>query len=127
MWKKALKIGGFLVLFLLLAGGGLFYTQIYNYERFPLKADRTRFPNVNTEAEIEHLAEELLSQMTLDERIEQLFLHFEKLTALQGHRRKTGQGFQEGQMVPSPPHGHMFPRKQQAQSTDRGFLTVIQG
>lgn len=70
---KFLKISGFTILFFLLVAGVLFYTQVYDYARYPLKADRARFPNVNTEAEVEALAEELLRQMTLDEKIEQLY------------------------------------------------------
>ena len=73
MIRKILKISGLLVLVLLLVAGWLFYTQVYNYERFPLKVDKTQFPGVNTEAEIEQLAESLLSQMTLDEKIEQIY------------------------------------------------------
>jgi beta-glucosidase len=70
---KLLKIVSFTMLLILLIFGVLFYTQVYDYARYPLKVDREKFPNVNTEAEIEALAEELLDQMTLDEKIEQLY------------------------------------------------------
>jgi beta-glucosidase len=73
MLLKMLKIVGLIFILLLLVAGWLFYTQVYNYERFPLKVDKTRFPDVNTEAEIEQLAESLLAEMTLDEKIEQLY------------------------------------------------------
>jgi beta-glucosidase len=73
MFIKIVKIGGFLVLLLLLVAGWFFYTQIYNYERIPLTVDRGRFPDVNTEAEVDQLAEYLLTQMTLDEKIKQLY------------------------------------------------------
>jgi beta-glucosidase len=70
---KILKILGFTTLAILLIACVLFYTQVYDYARYPLQIDRTKFPSVNTEAEIETLAEELLAQMTLDEKIEQLY------------------------------------------------------
>ncbi|MFT5766988.1 MAG: beta-glucosidase [Halioglobus sp.] len=70
---KAVKITGVSLLVLLLIAGGLFYTQIYNYARYPLKIDRAKFPTVNTEAEIEALAADLLEQMSLDEKLEQLY------------------------------------------------------
>ena len=73
MLVNVLKIFGLLVLILVLVAGWIFYTQVYNYERFPLKIDKTRFPGVNTEAEIDQLAESLLGQMTMDEKIEQLY------------------------------------------------------
>ena len=73
MLIKIVKIGGLLVLLLLLVAGWFFYTQIYNYERLPLTVDRGLFPDVNTEAEVDQLAEYLLTQMTLDEKIEQLY------------------------------------------------------
>jgi beta-glucosidase len=73
MFINILKIAGLLFLLILVVAGWLFYTQVYNYERFPLKVDTTRFPDVKTEAQIEQLAESLLSQMTLDEKIEQLY------------------------------------------------------
>ena len=73
MIVNILKIAGLLFLLLLLVAGWLFYTQVYNYERFPLTVDKTRFPDVKTEAEIDQLAESLLGQMTLDEKIGQLY------------------------------------------------------
>jgi len=73
MLSKMFKIGGTLVLLILLVAGWLFYTQVYDYERFSIEVDRALFPEVNTDAEVEQLAEQLLSQMTLDERIEQLY------------------------------------------------------
>ena len=66
MLVNALKIFGLLVLILVLVSGWIFYTQVYNYERFPLQVDKARFPGVNTEAEIDQLAESLLGQMTMD-------------------------------------------------------------
>ncbi|MFT7287862.1 MAG: beta-glucosidase [Halieaceae bacterium] len=73
MFVKILKIGGLLVLLLLLVGGWYFYTQIYNYERIPLKADAALFPGVKTASDVDQLAKNLLEQMTLDEKIEQLY------------------------------------------------------
>jgi beta-glucosidase len=70
---KLLRIVGFIVVAMLLVLGVLFYTQVYDYARYPLKVDRAKFPNVNTQAEIEALAQQLLDQMTLDEKIEQLY------------------------------------------------------
>lgn len=73
MRARLLKTSGLSFLLLLLVASGLFYTQIYHYERYPLKIDKTQFPGVNTAAEIEQLAEHMLATMTLDEEIEQLY------------------------------------------------------
>ena len=70
---KLLRIFGFITLVILLIAGVLFYTQVYDYARYPLKVDRAKFPNVSTDTEIEALAEELVDQMTVDEKIEQLY------------------------------------------------------
>lgn len=61
------------LILLLLIVGVLFYTQVYDYQRYPLKVDKALFPNVKTESDIEKLAQSLLGQMTLDEKIEQLY------------------------------------------------------
>ncbi len=73
MFVNILKIAGLLFMVLLLVAGWLFYTQVYNYARFPLKADKARFPQVKTEADIDELAGQLMAQMTLDEKIQQLY------------------------------------------------------
>jgi hypothetical protein len=73
MLKKILKLTGFVLCSLLLVFGLLFYTQAYDYPRYPLKVDRTLFPEVESEEDIELLAQSLLAQMTLDEKIEQLY------------------------------------------------------
>ena len=70
---KIIKISSLLLLAILCIAAVLFYTQVYDYARYPIKVDRAKFPTVNTEIEIEALAEELLGQMTLDEKIEQLY------------------------------------------------------
>jgi beta-glucosidase len=73
MLVSILKISGLLLLFLLLVAGWLFYTRIYNYARPSLQIDKTRFPAVRTDADVDQLAQDLLTQMTLDEKIEQLY------------------------------------------------------
>jgi beta-glucosidase len=73
MLKNFLKLTGLMLLALLLVLAVLFYTQVYDYQRYPLKVDRSQFPGVETEQDIEQLAQTLLSQMSLDEKIEQLY------------------------------------------------------
>ncbi len=73
MLINILKVAGVLILLLLLVAGWLFYTKVYNYDRPSIHIDKTRFPGVSTDADIEQLAEDLLSQMTVDEKIEQLY------------------------------------------------------
>ncbi|MGR9093123.1 MAG: hypothetical protein ACU85U_21340, partial [Gammaproteobacteria bacterium] len=73
MLINILKVVGVLLLLVLLVAVWLFYTRVYNYERFSLEVDKTRFPEVKTEADVDQLAEHLLAQMTLDEKIEQLY------------------------------------------------------
>jgi beta-glucosidase len=73
MFVKVLKKIAIVLLFLSLIIGVLFYTQVYDYQRYSLKVDKTRFPDVKTESDIEQLAQSLLGQMTLDEKIEQLY------------------------------------------------------
>ena len=43
------------------------------YKKYPLKIDKSEFPNVNTNSEIEILAEKLVSEMTLKEKIDQMY------------------------------------------------------
>jgi beta-glucosidase len=73
MLVKFLKWAGLVLLLLIVVLGTLFYTQVWDYPRYPLKIDRSRFPDVKSEQDIERLAQDLLSQMTLDEKIEQLY------------------------------------------------------
>ena len=68
-----LKVTGLILLLLILALLVLVYTQAYNYPKYPVKVDETRFPGVTSEQDIEELALSLVSQMTLDEKVEQLY------------------------------------------------------
>ena len=73
MLVKFLKWAGLLLLLLVVVLGTLFYTQVWDYPRYPLKVDRSQFPDVKTEQDVERLAQDLLLQMTLDEKIAQLY------------------------------------------------------
>jgi beta-glucosidase len=73
MLAKFLKVAGIALLSLLLIVGVLFYTLVYDYPQYSLEPDRSRFPDVKTAEDAERLAEDLLSQMSLDEKIEQLY------------------------------------------------------
>ncbi|MGI9287583.1 MAG: beta-glucosidase [Pseudomonadales bacterium] len=73
MLAKILKRTGLVLCSLLLVLAVLLYTQVYDYQRYSLKVDRARFPDVTSEEDIEQLAQTLLVQMTLDEKIEQLY------------------------------------------------------
>lgn len=70
---KILKIAGILLVVLLLTVAALVYTEAYNYTHHSLEIDKARFPGVTTERDVDALAESLLSQMSLDEKIEQLY------------------------------------------------------
>ncbi len=70
---KLLKFIAYGLGVLVLAVGSFLYFTVYDYTMYPLKADKSKFPNVHTEADVEQLAEELVAQMTLDEKIEQLY------------------------------------------------------
>jgi len=61
------------VLVLALALLVFLYFTAYDYPMYPLKADKSKFPNVHTEGDVEQLAVDLINQMTIDEKIEQLY------------------------------------------------------
>ena len=73
MVTKALKIIGPGVVVLLVLGCIYFYTKVYNYSQYPLKLDETQFPQITTQPEIDQLAKDLIKQMTLSEKIQQLY------------------------------------------------------
>ena len=69
---KTMKILGILLL-LIIVVLGIFYVINSNYTQQSLKVDKSKFPNITTEAEIAALAENLVEEMTLDEKIDQMY------------------------------------------------------
>lgn len=72
MLRKPWKILGFALLVSIFTAVFVFYTQVYDYHRYALKVDKAQFPEVTSDVDIDQLAEELVSQMTLEEKIWQL-------------------------------------------------------
>jgi beta-glucosidase len=70
--KKMIRIIGYIVLALLLLAGVLLY-NIYNYTEEPVEFDKTKFSSVKTSEELEQLTHSLIAQMSLDEKIQQLY------------------------------------------------------
>ncbi len=73
MLSRILKFVGYGMLALVLMAAVYFYTQIYDYSTYELKADSAVFADVNSQAEIDILAKQLIAQMTLPEKIQQLY------------------------------------------------------
>ena len=67
---KLLKYFGATLGVLVLALAGFLYFTVYDYPTYSLKADKSKFPHVKTAEDIEQLAEDLVSQMTLDEKVQ---------------------------------------------------------
>ena len=70
--KKTIRIIGYIVLALLLLAGVLLY-NIYNYTEEPVEFDKTKFSSVKKNEELEQLTHSLIAQMSLDEKIQQLY------------------------------------------------------
>ena len=69
---------GILLLLFLVFIGIIFYRSL-NYTTYSLQVDPSKFPEVKTERDIEALASRLVSEMTLREKIDQMY----------GERRKS--------------------------------------
>ncbi len=72
MLKKILLSFLALLAILLLVIGLLLFRAIY-YPQYDVKAEQDRFPAIHTEADARLLAEELVAEMTLDEKLEQMW------------------------------------------------------
>jgi beta-glucosidase len=71
-FKILLKILLGLLVFLLLAGGIIYYRSV-NYKMYELGLDRQAFPGLQTESDVPIVARRLISDMTLEEKIDQLY------------------------------------------------------
>ncbi|MEM6699203.1 MAG: glycoside hydrolase family 3 N-terminal domain-containing protein, partial [Bacteroidota bacterium] len=67
-----LKILGVLLLLILIVGGVLLYKGT-NYEMYPLSAENLTIPDNPTQADFQTLAEQLVAEMTLEEKIDQMY------------------------------------------------------
>ena len=72
IFRKVLKIVGVIILLLAILFGVVYYNSV-NYSMYELAADRSKFPEVKNESDIEALAEKLVSEMTLEEKIDQMY------------------------------------------------------
>ncbi|MEL6556925.1 MAG: glycoside hydrolase family 3 C-terminal domain-containing protein [Bacteroidota bacterium] len=68
-FKRLLKITGVLLLILLVFIGIVYYQSV-NYDTYSLKADKSNFSSTE---DLGMLAKELVSQMTLEEKIDQMY------------------------------------------------------
>ena len=66
------KVVGILVLVILIIAGVIVYKSV-DYTQYSLKIDKSAFPDVKTPADIAKLSEKLVSQMSLEEKIDQLY------------------------------------------------------
>ncbi|MEO1436791.1 MAG: glycoside hydrolase family 3 C-terminal domain-containing protein, partial [Bacteroidota bacterium] len=71
-FKRFLLLLGALLLLIVLVVGVLYY-RAANYPTYSLSVDADRFPDVQTPADIEALASKLVEQMTLNEKVDQLY------------------------------------------------------
>ncbi len=69
---KSFKIIGVLLTIFIVFIGVVMYKSV-NYEVLSLKVDKSKFPEVTTEADIEKLAEKLVSEMTFEEKVDQMY------------------------------------------------------
>ena len=69
LFKRLLKIAGVLLLILLVFIGIVYYQSV-NYDTYSLKADKSNFSSTE---DLELLAKELVSQMTLEEKIDKMY------------------------------------------------------
>lgn len=70
--KVVLKALGLLIVILILASGFLYYYSV-NYEMQDLSLDKKAFPELKSENDIPALAKRLVSEMTLEEKIDQMY------------------------------------------------------
>ena len=69
---KITKVLGVILLVLVLLSGGVYYRSV-NYNMHELQADKIHFGDPQTEADYEKLAIDLVGQMTLEEKIDQMY------------------------------------------------------
>ena len=70
--KKTLRIIGYILLVLLLLMAVMLY-NIYDYTEHSVEFDKTKFASVQTNEKLDQLTHSLLKQMSLDEKIQQLY------------------------------------------------------
>ncbi len=71
-FKFVFKALGILLVILILAFGFLYYYSV-NYDMYELSLDKEAFPELKSEADIPVLAAQLVSQMSLEEKIDQMY------------------------------------------------------
>lgn len=71
-FKFVFKALGFLLVILILAFGFLYYYSV-NYDMYDLGLDKEAFPELKSEADIPVLAKRLVSEMSLEEKIDQMY------------------------------------------------------
>jgi len=71
-FKFVFKALGFLLVLLILAFGFLYYYSV-NYDMYDLSLDKEAFPELKSEADIPALAQRLVSEMSLEEKIDQMY------------------------------------------------------
>ena len=72
IFRKVLRIIGVIILLLAILFGVVYYNSI-NYSMYELSADRSKFPEVKNESDIGALAEKLVAEMTIEEKIDQMY------------------------------------------------------
>lgn len=70
--KKTIRIIGYILLALVLLTAVMLY-NIYDYTEEPVEFDKTKFSNISTNEDLEELTHSLIAQMSLDEKIQQLY------------------------------------------------------
>ncbi len=70
--KKAIKIMGYILLTLLFVAAIMLY-NIYDYTEHSVEFDKTKFAKVTTDEQLDQLTHSLIKQMSLDEKIQQLY------------------------------------------------------
>lgn len=69
---KILKVLGVILLLLVLFAGVVYYKSVH-YKMYDLQADKAYFGDPKAEADFEKIAVDLVGQMTLDEKIDQMY------------------------------------------------------
>jgi len=69
---KILKVLGVILLLLVLLAGGVYYKSVH-YKMYDLQGDKAYFGDPKTEADFERIAVDLVGQMTLEEKIDQMY------------------------------------------------------
>ncbi len=70
--KKVIKVVGYILLVLLLLTGVILY-KIYDYPVHSVEFDKSKFPKITSEQQLDQLTRGLIEQMELDEKIDQLY------------------------------------------------------